>query len=156
MLAAAETACRLRASFAEPREECIAPIDVVPDLSAVLAHVRADLQVLVDGQFGKRSASLGHVRDSETRHLFRLHANQFGSAHVDTALAVEHLADGPNRRRLARTVGAEQDHDFTFIDVQVDVAEHLNRSVPGIKALDPQHGGHRFELTARCFRDTPR
>ena len=60
------------------------------------------------------------------------------AAHVDTALAVDHLTDRPDRRGLARPVGAEQDDDLAFVDVQVDVAEHLDWPVPGIEALDLQ------------------
>ena len=105
------------------------------------------LQVLLDGQLGKSAASLRDVGDAAPGHLLGTHADQLGAAHVDAALAVDHLADRPDRRGLARAVGAEQDDDLAFVDMQVDITEHLDRAVAGIEARDLQHRGHRFTLT---------
>ena len=149
LFAAAQTAGQLGATLAQTREQRIAAIDVAADLGTVLADVRADLQVLLDRQFRKRSPSLRNVCNAEPGHLLGTHTDQFSAAHADTALAVHHLTDGPDRRGLARTVRAEQHDDLGFVHVQVDFAEHLDRAVTSIQAGDLQHRAHRLALISR-------
>src|SRR5919112_102757 len=63
LLAAAHRPGLLRAALLEAREVPEAALDVLGDRAAVAARVRADTQVLLDGQRRERPAPLGHVGD---------------------------------------------------------------------------------------------
>ena len=67
LLAAAERAGLLVAPLLDPREVRLDAREVVLDRAA--PRVRAEPQVLPDGELGERAAALGHVRDAEPRHV---------------------------------------------------------------------------------------
>src|SRR5262245_57935396 len=63
LFAAAHAPRQLTAAVGEAREHRVPTLGVRFDL-AVTARVRAEVQVLVDGQIGKRAATLRYVRDA--------------------------------------------------------------------------------------------
>ena len=46
--------------------------------------------------------------------------------------------DGPQQRRLAGAVSADQREDFAFRHAQVDIPHSLEETVPSIELLDRQ------------------
>ena len=64
LLAPAEAAGLLAATLAEAGEHREPVVDVRADLGAVLAHVGAGLEVVLDRQLGERAAALRHVGDA--------------------------------------------------------------------------------------------
>ena len=62
----------------------------------------------------------------------------------DGARGAKLTGDGPEQRRLARTVGPDDGHTVTLLDVDRDVEQGLEVAVEGVERLDPQHrGAHR-------------
>jgi hypothetical protein len=60
------------------------------------------------------------------------------------ALGVDHPADGPDRGGLARSVGAEDDHDLPGLDREGQAPQHLDRAVPGLEVGDVEERRHQL------------
>ena len=99
-------------------------------LVALLEDPRAEQDVLPHRELPGTRRGPGH----------RDHAPQgdLVGRHVGDVAAVEHdgaagrlldAADGPQQRRLARAVGAQQGDDLALLDVEVDAEQHLHAVV---------------------------
>jgi hypothetical protein len=90
-------------------------------------HVAADVQV------GEERTFLGHEADvavlGGNPHPGPEHRPT--TQHHRAGIGAEETGDRPQQRRLAATRRAEQRHDLTGLDPQVDPLEHLDRPVEG-------------------------
>ena len=69
---------------------------------AIAADVRAELQVLADGELADHPAALGHVRDPEPRDRLRRPAGERPPVEANLARLAHGVRDRAQRRRLAR------------------------------------------------------
>ena len=115
--------------------------------------VRAEPQVLVDGEVGDRAPALRNVRDARR-------PRSAPAASPTIVVAVERRSrpcasispgERPQRRGLARAVRAEDHHDLALIDREVDAVQHPHRAVAAGELLDRRAGSR-----GRRSRGTPR
>ncbi len=128
LLAATHASRLLGAPVLQPRKRRIPAVDVRVDLGTA-SQVRADPQVLLDGEVEDRAPPLGHVGDTCGRDLVRTPADDRTLVEHDATAGFDHPRDRPQRGGLARAVGAEDHHDLAFIDGEIDPVEHPHRAV---------------------------
>jgi hypothetical protein len=142
LLAARQRAGLLLDALLEPREIAEDAVALGGDHALVPVGVGRDAQILVDRQRGEGAAALGHVSDPEPHDLLGRHADQVLAGEADAAFAAHHVADRPERRRLARAVGAQQGGDAAFGDVEAHVVERLGLAVKGLQSLHFEQRQH--------------
>ena len=106
----------LLAPLGQPRESRKHPLQVLGQPRAVFAAVGGQHQVFQHRQVGEDAPPLGHVADAQRHDLVRGHFRQVDAPEAHGALRNRDQAgDGPQRRGLARAVGAHQCDDFPFV-----------------------------------------
>ena len=104
-----------------------------------------ELHVFRHRHAGEQAAALRHVGDAAARNLGRRPARERLVAQRDAAAgrctdADQRLEQG----RLARTIAAEQRHDFVVVQLETHVAQDVALAVERVHALDAQqHAGLR-------------
>ena len=96
---------------------------------AVLAQVRADPQVLADGEVAERATPFGHVGDAEGGDLVGPHAADVLAVEDDAAARADGAADRAEGRGLAGAVRAEDADRPAVRNAQRDAVQHLHRAV---------------------------
>ena len=105
-------------------------------------------EVLGHRQPEEDAAVVRHVRDAQPRPRGRRHPGQVGAVQPDRAASrLEQPGDGPQRRGLARAVGAEQRHDLPGAHGQRQVAHDRRRPVVG----DAQPIEFEYRVGARHY-----
>ena len=135
LLTTGQAARPLRPSLAQHRIHPEPALDVGVDL-LVLADVRPDEQVVLDGQFGQRAPALRDVGDSQAHDVGRLLADQLLALERDAALRLDHPRDRTERGGLARAVGAEDDDHLALADMEIEPVEHLDRAISALQTAD--------------------
>ena len=113
--------------------------------------------MLGDGQPVEEPATLGHVDDPGSRPLGGRDARDVAPGEGDVpAHGTDEPRDHPQRRRLARSVRAEQGDDLALADGQADVADHCGTVVAGGQALDAEERvGHDASITGSSSAAAP-
>jgi len=135
LLATRQAPRQLGPPFAQAWEDVEPPVDVAVDL-AIASDVGAGEHVVRDRQLVEGAPALRDVSDA--------HAHDVGGRLVRDVLAVEgdrsvrchHLADRPQRRRLAGPVRPEDDDHLPPGDREVDTVEDLDGAVAGLQPGD--------------------
>src|SRR3954454_20825282 len=115
-------------ALAQVREQLEAVLGVLGDALAVLAQVRADPQVLPDGEVAERAAPFRHVADAERGDLVGPQAADVPAVEHDAATRAEGAADGPQGGRLAGAVGAEDADGPVVGNGERHAVQHLHRA----------------------------
>ena len=102
-------------------------------LDLVRPHVRADAEVVLDGEVGERSPALGHLGDAVAHDGVGAGVADVVPGHRDRTSARDRARDGPDRRGLAGAVGTEDDDHLALVDLQVQPVQHLDRPVAGVE-----------------------
>ena len=110
------------------------------------AGVAAEAQVFFDREGHEGSAPFRHVGDSEPGDLFRRAPRELLPGEADFALAADHAADGAQRRRLARAIGAEQNCHAAFLDRDIDPVHDFRLAVEGLEAVELEDRRHQCRV----------
>src|SRR5262249_608711 len=133
----------LLAALPEPGKISIGAVDVRRDSGAVAPRHGPDLEVFPDGLANERAAALRHMRNAEAHDVLDCPAGQRLAAETNVSGDVHHSGYGPERRRLAGAVGAQQRGNAPFGDLEVKPEQHLGGAVEGAKPGSlQQHRGH--------------
>ena len=135
--------------LADPREVVGHAVDVALQ-RAVPAGVGAELEVLDHGELRERAAPFRDVRDPRLRDRLRAAAQRL-PLEDDLAAPSHGPRHGAERRRLARSVRAEDGDDRALWHRDRDSAQGLHRPVTGLDVPELEQC-----LTPRRSRDTPR
>ena len=65
---------------------------------------------------------------------------------ADFALAADHAADGAQRGRLARAIGAEQNCHAAFLDRDIDPVHDFRLAVEGLEAVELEDRRHQCRV----------
>ena len=117
----------------------------------VLAQVRADPQVLADGEVAERAAPLRHVGDAEGGDLVGPHAADVLAVEDDAAARADGAADRAEGGGLAGAVRAEDADRPVVRNAQRHAVQHLHGAVGRGDVLELKQRHPR-----RPFRCTPR
>jgi hypothetical protein len=112
----------------------------------VVAHIGAQAQILLDGEIDKCAASVGHMRDSQTRDVLSRQRADRTAAKTDIAGAADESAQRPQDRRLAGAVGAEHRRDAAVLDLEIHAMQRPRWAVPGFETLCFQDRRAQFAL----------
>ena len=94
-------------------------------LAAAAALPGRGAQVVLHAQVGEDPLAAGHLGDAEPGDLVGRQVGDVAAVEDDGAvIGLDHPADGPQQRRLAGAVGAEQRHDLALADLDLHVGEH--------------------------------
>ena len=140
LLAARERARLLGPALLQPREVVEHAAEVVAQRAA--AGVRAETEVLPDGELDERAAALRHVRDAEPRGRLGAAARERLSRELERAGAPHGARDRAQRRRLARAVRAEDRDDLPFVHRQADPAKGLHLAIARIDVAEFEQRPH--------------
>ena len=142
LLAAREAAGALVASFVQHGID-LEPLRHVGVDLLVLADEGTDTQVVLDGEFGERAASLRDVLEAPPHDVGRALADELLAAQLDAARGLDHARHRPQRGGLAGTVGTEDHDDLAVVDMEVEPVQHLDRPVPAAQGLDVEQRRRR-------------
>ena len=142
LLAARQRAGLLLDAFLEAREVDEDTLQFVLHPLLVLAGVGCDAEILVDRKRREGAASLRDMGDALADDLFRGHAADVLAVEADRAVGSDHVADRPQRGRLAGAVGAQQGRDATGGNVEGDIVERLRLAVEGLESLNLEKRRH--------------
>jgi len=123
LLAAAHGAGHLAAPLFEHREEVKDPVQVVGNVGLGLppgAVVRSQFQIFGHGHGRKELAAFRHLGNPQPHQPFRGNPAHLPALEGHLSLFAHQAADGIEESGLARAVGADQGHDFAFLDVARD------------------------------------
>src|SRR5262245_20507776 len=149
-LAPAQAFRPLLASLGEPWEEGEHTLDVLADLSGGLAHVGAELEVLLDRHPGKQARPLHDVGDALLQKGGWTQTTDRFPAEADRSLpGRQEAGDRLEERRLARAVRTEHRHQLAGLDPQRDSAQHVEASIARVHVVDGQHAGHGYRASRR-------
>src|SRR5664280_2896477 len=144
LLATGETSRELAGPLLEAREEREDAFKVLLDSLGVAAQVDALHEVFLHGQSREQAPALRHVDDARADHLFRACGRDVAACKAHrTAHRLQKAGDGPEERRLACAVRADQRDDLLVIYLEGDVPEDLDLAVAG---------GEAFHLQQRVSR----
>lgn len=128
-------------------------VEVVHHLLAAAPGVGPEQQVVVHAQILEHLAPLRHLHDALRHPLVGGHPGQITPLERQPAPGGRLQAgQGHQQGGLARAVGAHQGHDFTPVDAQVDVVQHLDLAIGGGQPLHHQHafaGARSLDRRAR-------
>ncbi len=135
------TARQLRAAvglaLGEPREELVDAVACPLATTGAGRSASGDAQVLVDGEGGKQTPSLGHVADAAPGDLVRGDADQLVTLEADRALGAgrRDAHDRVAQRRLPHAVAADDGHRLAA-HREGDVLERLRAPVERVQSAD--------------------
>ena len=135
LLAAGERPGRLPLALGEPGEE----LEHAPAVGvgvAVAADVRAELQVLADGELADHPAALGHVRDAEPRDRLGRAAGDRPPVEANLARLAHRVRDRAQRRRLAGSVRAEHGDHLALRHLERHAVQRVHGPVAGVDPLE--------------------
>src|SRR5450759_2045145 len=133
-------ACRLalRQRF-EERKELVDRLEVPVALATA---VRADVQVLLDGEAGKDPPPLGDHRDAHAHPLVGAHlVHRFPLEQDPSGTGTQHAGDRLEHGRLAGAVGADDGERLSFLDGERYREERLEVAVEDADVLQLE-GAH--------------
>ena len=137
LLAAGHRPRLLRLALGQAGEEREHAVEVLLQAGLGLALEGAHLEVLEHRHPREELAALRGLRDAAGDDVVRRVVGDVLAAEADPAAAwMVEPVDRPQRRRLARTVRAEQRHDLPVPHLQGDALERMDRAVVGVDALE--------------------
>src|ERR1700694_3787886 len=142
LLTARQSARRQAAPFLEHGEVGEDAVVVLAQVSIVVAPVRAELEVFVDGQLGADPTALGNVGDAPAHDLFGGHAMQRTAVKLDVPGPKNAAGDRAQRGGLARSVRAEQRYRAALGHRQGYAVEDGRRAVPRVHPFQLEEGAH--------------
>ena len=77
--------------------------------------------------------------NAEPGHAVGRLAPQFAVVELDASLAPDQAADGPQRGRLACTVGSKENHNGAFLDRNRDAVQHTDSAIAGHQIVNLQY-----------------
>jgi hypothetical protein len=102
----------------------------------------AEVEILLDGQILVERETLGHVAGAALD-LAALGGDVEAERLAVAAVRRQQPAQHPQRRRLARPVGAEEAGDPPLLDLDREVLDHPAAAERLVEALDLDRRGHR-------------
>src|SRR5581483_8474585 len=145
LLAAGERVGPLRAALPEAREESLDPGEALGPVALRRRVIRAELEILPDGEVGEQPAALEDVSQAERDALVGRQAVDRTPGQPDPALARSHQTrDAVEERRLPGAVRTQERDDLALPHLQRHVPQHLEVAVRDRQPLDPEQGGHRY------------
>ena len=101
----------------------------------------ATRQVVLDAQVGEDPLAAGDLGDAEAGDLVGRQVGDVASVEDDGAvIGLDHPADGPEQRRLAGAVGADEGDDLSLADLDGHVGQHGD---PVVADAELAHGQER-------------
>ena len=154
LLTARQTACALRLSLGETRENVEYPLAILPSLSA-RAPITPKIEIVLYAEVGKDAATFGNVNESTRDYARRpFPLNRIASEADRTFSGAQYAGDCAVESRFARAIGSEHGDDFAPIHSKVDAAQHLGFPVTGMQiANDEQWTG--VHTTCPSFAAAP-
>ena len=139
-LTARQAARELSAALLEPGKQLIDMAQALAPPSPGRALIGTHQEVLAHRHLGEEQVALGDVHHARRR-------DQIGPPMGYLPAVEKNLAcsrrkqprDGPQKRRLAVSVGTQDDDAFAVVDDQVDAVQHLAAGVPRHQAFDLKH-----------------
>ena len=135
LLATAHASGLLVVTLPQTREDLVPTGDVTRHVRVPPA-VRADAQVVVDREIDDRAAALGDVTDTGVRDLVGPTTEDLAAVEHHFAVRVDRPRDRPQRGRLARAVGAEDDDHLAVLDAERDSVQHAYGAVATAQVRD--------------------
>src|SRR5438067_4232968 len=146
LLAAGQLVATHRATAGEDREE-LHYLGLVP---AIRDRPRGDGDVLADGQIAEDAAALGYERDACASDLMGRRGGEIGAIDVHAPTSRSQKArDRGDRRRLARTIAADERHGFSRGDVEINALQDMAFAVVGMEPADRE--GECAHATVTAF-----
>src|SRR5581483_2027901 len=142
LLPARERARLLGASLLEPREVLEDAREVVLERTA--PDVRAEAEVLPDGELREGAPPLRDVGDAESRHRLRPFPCDRPPRELDRPAPTHRSGHGAQRRRLAGPVRAEDRDDLPLVHRERDAAQGRDLPVARIDVAERQQNRHPF------------
>ncbi len=125
------------APFLEPGEEREYALFVACHRGAIVARVGSHREVLLDGELGEDATALGHEREAAARDLVHAAADEvLARVHDAPHARGNEPRDRLKRRRLARAVGADEAHQLTRLDGDVDALHGADTAVGDLQSLE--------------------
>src|SRR5271165_2933384 len=155
LLAARELAAAARKPLAQVGEE---RIDALGAHAPGPGDLGRQEQVLFNGEAREDRSLLWTERDPKPCDPLDRQSDELAVAEHDRARApADDAHDRLQGGRLARAVAAEQGHDLALAHVEIDAVENVRFVVPGLEALDREHGvgAGRSRLGKPRFRHVP-
>src|ERR1700694_1333540 len=140
LLTARQSARRQAPLFLEHGEVGEDAVVVLAQVSIVVAPVRAELEVFVDGQLGADPTALGNVGDAPAHDLFGGHAMQRTAVKLDVPGPMNAAGDRAQRCGLARSVRAQQRYRAALGHLQGYAVEDGRRAVPRVHPFQLEEG----------------
>ena len=143
LLATGERACELFCALLEAREELVHAREVALDAAALLARVGPHQKVVEHDHPRKEAPALGRLADADPHDLVGLGLREVASVEADLPPGGMHESrDRPQRRRLSRTVGADERHNLAGAHRYGQAANRLHPAVEDVDLRDLQkrHG----------------
>src|SRR4029078_4264967 len=133
----AHRARQLVFALGEPGEDFEAEFPVAIDLLTRVSPSCTQQQVFLDRLTWKKTASLGHQRDTKIYNLFCRHADQVMTFPVDlsadgTLAWTYYTHDACHELIFPVTFSAKQHHSLAAADLESDVLEHAHRAVRSV------------------------
>src|SRR5262249_57853402 len=117
LLAAAQRAAELAATLAQPGKVRVDALEALRDPRVLSDQVRADPEVFLYGQLGKDPPSFLHLADSEAADRLGRHRVDRRAFEADRPRRrAKEAGDRPDRRGLARAVGADERDQLAGLD----------------------------------------
>ena len=143
LFAAAHRAGELAAALGQHREGLVAEGKVVRQLRPRRAAIRAEGQILLDGEPREQAPPLRHHAHPVLHHLARGQPDEVDPLAVDLdidppALRPDDAHDAFEQGRLAVAVGAQERHRLALADIERDAVQHAHLAVAGLQPLDRQ------------------
>src|SRR5579862_61482 len=140
LLAAAERPGLLAAPLGQPGEVREDALELRLDRAA--PRVRAEAEVLPDGELREGATTFRHVRDAEPRGRGRAEPVERAAGEDDAACASDGARDRAQRRRLAGSVRAEHGNDGSLVDGERDPVQRAHGPVTRLDVLELEERGH--------------
>src|SRR5262245_37911816 len=135
---------------AERREHVVRLRDALGRRPADGPRPGRDLDVLGDGEIRENPGVFGRESHAEPRDLVRAQSVNGLAAELDGAGPRAQVAhDGPERRRLARAVAADEAHHFARADLERHAPQDLAGLDEHVDTSEAQHAGARGAPTRR-------
>ena len=149
MLATRHRASLLITAFLEDWEILEHHVDIIGDVLAVFAGIRAHHQVFVDGEERENLTPFGNMSDACADDMVGVLALNFLTFQYDLALFRVHDArDGLHQRRLASAVCAQNGNNLAFRHLDGNAANGHDRTVEGLDVLHGQNGCWRVHAAS--------